>query len=134
MARSEHHAHVGKIRLSDANRKGSPRCRRRTRSHRLGCEPLEDRRLLAVITVTSALDGVADDGDITLRKAIVAANNDTLADSVEGQQRGDGVDTIHFDSALLGQTITLTEGQLQITAPVTVEGLGVVPSCLGPLL
>ncbi len=101
-----------------------PFTKRRAFSRRLACEALEDRRLLAVITVTSALDGVTDDGDITLREAILAANNDTLADAVEGQQAGDGADTIQFDPALSGQTITLTEGHLTMTSTITIEGPG----------
>ena len=38
-------------------------------------EPLEDRRLLANITVTGTGDTIAVDGLVTLREAITSANN-----------------------------------------------------------
>ncbi len=65
-------------------------------------EPLEDRRVLATIMVTSLTDGtlanLAGDGQISLREAIEAANTDT---QVDGSTMGDGADTIIFDPALI---------------------------------
>ncbi len=55
---------------------------------RLRAEPLEDRRLLAVLTVDSLADNTTNDGLITLREAILAANNDAVADATEGVQAG----------------------------------------------
>ena len=95
-----------------------------SRSRRLWLEPLEDRRLLAVLTVDSAEDNLESDGQITLREAIVAANNDAVADLIEGVQRGDGADTIRFDPGLAGQTISLSLGELRITSDIAIEGLG----------
>ncbi|MEX0613529.1 MAG: hypothetical protein WD229_15535, partial [Pirellulales bacterium] len=72
---------------------------------RLRFEPLEDRRLLAVLTVNSSLDNLSGgDGVVTLREAIIAANTDATTDL---GHTGSGADTITFDAALSGATITL---------------------------
>ena len=75
---------------------------------RLCHEHLEDRSLLAVLTV----DSFADSGDGSLRWAIGKANTDPE------------YDTIQFAEALADKTITLTTGQLQITSDLTINGLG----------
>ena len=63
--------------------------KRRSSSYgrRLQLEPLEDRRVLAVITVTSTADTVANDGVTTLREAIIAANTnaDPSGDTTAGR-------------------------------------------------
>jgi hypothetical protein len=64
----------------------------------LGCEPLEDRRVLATLTVTS----LADAGAGTLRDAIATSNTN-------GED-----DTIMFDASVAGGTISLTTGELTI--------------------
>ena len=74
---------------------------------RLRYEPLEDRRLLAVFTV-KLLGDVSDAGDslLTLREAIVAANGNSGADSIE------------FDPSLTAggpASIVLTQGELALT-------------------
>ena len=51
-------------------------------------------------------------GDGSLRSAILQANSN------------EGANTIIFDSSLSGDTISLTSGQLEITGPVTIKGLG----------
>ncbi len=82
---------------------------------RLRFEPLEDRRLLSVFTVTNLQDGaVAKAGDLpgSLRQAIFDANANP------------GADTIQFDSSLNGGTITLTAGELAITDSLTIDGPG----------
>ena len=88
--------------------KWATRCERRTSKprqttlglspyhRRLAMEPLEDRRLLSVLTVANANDS----GTGSLRATILAA--------VAG-------DTIQFASSLNGQTITLTSGEMDIT-------------------
>jgi len=84
----------------------------RTRSLRY--EPLEDRRMLAVITVTTDQDIVDfNDGVTSLREAIFAAN------TVPGHHE------IVFDFGHDGPaTILLTLGELQITDDLTITGPG----------
>lgn len=91
---------------------------------RLRIEPLEERRLLAALTVNSTLDNIiAGDSLVTLREAIIAANTDTATDS---GQLANGADTIEFDPAVFGspQTITLALGQLSITSSLAIHGTG----------
>ena len=68
----------------------APATRRRKRVdlsgfyHHPRVEVLEDRHLLAVLTVNSLVDNViAGDGVVTLREAIIAANADTATDTGE---------------------------------------------------
>jgi CSLREA domain-containing protein len=100
----------------------SNRHRRSSRKHRLGSfqrrslrfEPLEDRRLLAVVTVDTLDDSVnLGDGHTSLREAIFATN--TVP----------GPDTINFAPALTASgpaTILLTQGELAITDALTING------------
>lgn len=83
-------------------------------SRRLRLEPLEERRVLAALTVTTNLDVVdLADGELSLREAIFAAN--TVA----------GPDTINFDFGNDGpETIVLTQGELAITDSLTITGAG----------
>src|SRR6478672_4617861 len=94
-------------------------------------EFLEMRRVLAVITVTSPLDNTIADGRITLREAINAANNDTVADAVEGVQKGDGADTIRFSfyqypnleiDTHYADDFTYGPAAFVISSDVTIEG------------
>ena len=85
---------------------------------RLHVETLEDRRMLAVITVTSVADNAFPDGGITLREAILAANtNAAVGDAPAGDA---GADTIRFAAALSGQTIDLG-GEMEITEALTID-------------
>jgi hypothetical protein len=83
---------------------------------KLRCEPLEDRRLLATVTVTTALDTVDfSDGLTSLREALFATN--LVA----------GPDIIDFAPALTAggpATILLTQGELAITDNLTIVGPG----------
>ena len=91
---------------------------------RLRIEPLEDRRLLAALTVNSASDvTLAGDGLVTLREAIVAANADTTTDL---GHTGAGADTIVFDPAAFAtpQTLALTQGEMAITEALTMQRAG----------
>src|SRR4029078_11994836 len=76
-------------------------------------ETMEDRRMLAVLTVNSLADNTTGgDGLVTLLEAIIASNTDTAPDL---GQTGSDVDTIQFSPGLTG-TITLTgASQLTIT-------------------
>ena len=87
---------------------------------------LEERRVLSTITVTGTGDDVVnDDGEVTLREAIIAANTDT---SVDGSAAGSGNDEIVFDASLAGQSITLAGNQLPTitgaNGDLTITGLG----------
>ena len=77
----------------------------RASTYRPGFEVLEDRCLPSTFTVLNLLDTGAL-GDGSLRGEIAAA------------QSGD---TIHFAPSLLGQTITLTGGELAITKSLDIE-------------
>ncbi len=86
--------------------------RRRVFKRRLMMESLETRRVLANIEVTSLLDTTElNDGVITLREAIVVANEVF------------GADTITFAPSLSGP-IVLTQGQLSITDSLNITGNG----------
>jgi hypothetical protein len=76
-------------------------------------ESLEDRELLAVFLVTSALNGVAGGGDGTLRAAILASN----------ASPGPSPNIIEFDLEPGGaQTINLTSPLPTLANPVTIDG------------
>ena len=92
--------------------------RSRRLSRRLAVETLEDRRMLAVITVDSAADDMNANGNVTLREAIQAANTDT---SVDGSVAGSGADTINFAPALSGQNLLLGGTELAITEALTID-------------
>lgn len=94
-----------------------------SRDLRQGIESLESRQLLTVITVTSLADTIANDGQVTLREAIQAANTDTTVDGVTGN----GADTIQFDPSLTASgpaVITLGGTQLAITSDMNILGPG----------
>ncbi len=80
----------------------------------LRCEALEDRRMLALLTVTTDQDVVdLDDGQTSLREAIFAAN------------LVPGADEIQFDFGHDGPaTILLTQGELRIEDSLTITGPG----------
>ena len=106
----------------------SSRRRHASRSENpLGFQQLEDRRLLAAVTVTNTTDLInadtssiaaliADDGGdgISLREAITAANAAPEAD------------TITFDGSVFtggaSSLIRLTQGELQISNTLTIDG------------
>ena len=97
------------------------RKRPRLASRRARFELLEDRHLLAILTVNSALDNTtAGNGLVTLREAIIAANTNATTDL---GQTGGGADTIQFAPNVTG-SIALLLGQLTITEALTVDGPG----------
>jgi hypothetical protein len=115
------------------SRNGSPRARHRSiGSRRLRIEPLEDRRVLATLTVNVATDThINTDGNLTLREAIevIAQGSTTGLDSTTITNQISGSlgtnDTIVFDSSLSGSTITLSKastfGQLGITKDLKID-------------
>ena len=79
----------------------------------------------SVITVTSAADVVADDGDCTLREAIEASNTDTTSGAAPGEcPAGSGSgDTIGFGIAGAGvRTVQIGSSLPSITSPVLIDG------------
>jgi uncharacterized repeat protein (TIGR01451 family) len=92
------------------------------RLRRPDVEALEERGLLATITVTGTGDTIANDGAVTLREAITAAN--TNADPSGDTTPGDsGLDTIAFNIPGTGvRTIHLTSALPTITEPVVIDG------------
>jgi CSLREA domain-containing protein len=80
----------------------------------LRLEPLEDRRMMAVITVTTNSDVIDfNDGVVSLREAVFVANTAPGADEIEFDFGHDGP-----------ETIVLTEGELAITDSLTITGAG----------
>jgi predicted outer membrane repeat protein len=73
---------------------------------------------VTTFTVDTNADGVANASDCTTP----VANSCSLRDALDAATT-DG-DIIVFDAALSGQTISLSEGQLEITAGITITGLG----------
>lgn len=82
------------------------------------------------ITVTTTADLIADDGQCSLREAVIAANTDTASG---GCAAGSGADTIVFDSSLPSPAafvLTLTganedasaSGDLDLTGVLSIQG------------
>ena len=99
---------------------------RSRRGRRLVFESLEQRQLLATITVTSLADNLNVDNQVTLREAIRAAEFDI---SVDGSATGSGADTIQFAGVLAGDIDLLLVGDtavgssaLVVTTAVTIRG------------
>ena len=86
------------------------------RRHTLRLEPLEDRRMLTTFLVDSLDDVVAEDGVITLREAIEAANtNAAIGDAVAGSDTE--TDQITFKADLFAggpATIGLTNTPAEV--------------------
>ena len=98
----------------------SQRCRKNR--GRADYNSLEQRLALTTFVVTSLGDGIVDDGLVTFREAIVAANtNAASGDAAAGDVNGD---VIRFDSSLAGGTINLTDGQLTISDDLAIQADG----------
>lgn len=65
---------------------------------------------MATFTVTTADDAVANDGKLSLREAVAAANATEAAD------------TIRFAGSLEGKTLVLTGGELVLSQDTTIDG------------
>ena len=104
-------ARLGKIRCGSRH---TTRFIRSSYARSLHCEHLEDRRLLALFTVTTDQDVVDfNDGVTSLREAIFAANTVAGADEIR-------FDFGHDEPA----TIKLKQGELEITDSLTITGPG----------
>jgi hypothetical protein len=101
--------------------------RRRSRcvTRRLAFERLEPRRVLAVLMVTGVGDVLdAEDGFVSLREAILAANNDT---ATELGDVGNGADEIRFAESLTASgpvEIKLELGELEVSESLRISGPG----------
>ena len=97
---------------------------RRKSAYRPRIESLEDRLLMAVITVTGTGDAInATDGVVTLREAITAANSHKNIGDVVAVGAYGTDDTIAFDIPGPGvHTIAPTSPLPVITDPLTIDG------------
>ena len=111
MSTRQHSRKTARHNSAGRNRKSKLQYRRMLRY-----EPLEDRRLLAVVTVTTLGDTINfNDGVTSLREAIFATN--TVP----------GADTIDFAPSLTvggPATLLLTQGELAIADALTIAGPG----------
>jgi len=89
-------------------------------------ETLEARRLLATLTVDTADDVV--DGDVSSISALLdASGNDgfiSLREAIQAANATAGADAITFDDSLAGVPFNLSLGELIITDELTITGLG----------
>ncbi|TWT88714.1 hypothetical protein Mal64_22020 [Pseudobythopirellula maris] len=108
-------------------------------------EALEDRRVLATLTINSDADAFSNvnDGSLTLREAIDIVNGDYLPADIPGspddREQIDNVsllgtnDRIVFDSSLFGApgtpgSIDLIHGELEVEQSVVIDGGGYDPA------
>lgn len=125
--------------LSRADRKGIKRAgiakTSRSRRRTLRCESLEARRLLTSYLVDTIADTIAQDGFVSLREAIQAANtNSAVGDAAAGQSGATTTDTIRFSSTLGDAMIVLGGTELEVSdslrislgdaSSVTIDGDG----------
>ncbi len=91
----------------------------------LRLEALEDRRLLsaAPYVVDSLEDVVAEDGVVTLREAIEAANTNTVVGDAHAGS-AEETDVITFAPELLGGTIALEKRHFAIAESIAIRGPG----------
>lgn len=80
--------------------------------------------MAATITVNNTADVTANDGNCTLREAIIAANTDTASGAAVGEcAAGAGTDTINFNISGAGvHTISPSSALPEITQPVIING------------
>lgn len=97
---------------------------------RPGCRPstaaverLEERTLLTSYVVNTLIDGVAEDGLLSLREAVQAASTNTAVNEADAGSAGE-VDVITFSTGLPAGTITLAGGELAISGETSILGSG----------
>jgi len=76
----------------------------------------------ATITVDTSADEQNNDGNCSLREAVDAANTDSAVDNCTA---GSGTDTIVFSSSTNNHPIDLTQGSLDVSTNMTIDGNGV---------
>ncbi len=85
------------------------------------CESLEARRLLTTYLVDTVADTIADDGFVSLREAVQAANtNAASGDAAAGEPGSIATDTIRFSPSLGNATILLTGDELEVSDSVNI--------------
>src|SRR4051812_25275254 len=96
---SDHHPEEPRRRRSSRPKTSGGSARARTRSRRtvFHLERVEERTLLSTIVVTDPGDTVANDGVVTLREAIQAANTNAAAGDANAGQGGGVIDQINFN-------------------------------------
>ncbi len=109
-------------------RRRIPATRNHNSANIAAVESLEDRTLLSTIQVNSAADNTtADDGFVTLREAIIAANTHATTDL--GDTGADGPDTIVFSGGDFADAtpdvISILSSLPKISEDLTIQGLGV---------
>ncbi len=105
-----------------ANRlRWNSRKQRRQKSSSLTHQALESRNLLATFVVNTLSDNVSlVDGLVSLREAVIASNtNSPFGDAGAGDAIGDA---IQFDPSLAGGTINLSNGTLNISDDLLIQG------------
>src|SRR5688572_29371233 len=116
MARYTQHKWFSTQRFASRRRDPRRQSANQRLQRQLRVEPLEERRLLAVVTIDTLDDAVDfNDGVTSLREAIFATN-------LVG-----GTDMIEFAAALTSDgpaTLTLTHGELTITDALVINGPG----------
>jgi CSLREA domain-containing protein len=119
MRRSRASRWKGLSTLSRATIASGPRGSRRRR-HPLFYEALEPRRLLSTFTVTKLTDTAdgACDTDCSLREAVIAANANPGADTIDFALNGT------FGLIIGGEDDTAAAGDLDLTDDVTISGAG----------
>ncbi len=96
--------------------------RRRRGGPGLRCEALEARRLLTSYLVDTVADTIAEDGFVSLREAIQAANtNSAVNEAPAGIDGSVGIDTIRFAPELGDVTILLGGTELVISDSLTIS-------------
>ena len=114
--------------LLRAARGGGAAARRRPYHRHLSYEPLEARRLLAVLTVGNPTDLV--NGNVASISALMAdpgADGISLREAIQATNATGGQDEIQFAPSLTSggpATILLTAGELVISDAVKINGLG----------
>jgi len=94
-----------------------------SRARRLRIEQLEDRRMLAAVTVSNNSDVVNGNvlDDIAALIANPGADGISLREAILAANLEQGADTIDFAQSLNSSTILLTEGELSITDSVIID-------------
>ena len=96
-------------------------------SRALRVESLEGRLLLTAYIVDTTVDdpcadGDAQDGFVSLREAIIAANTNSQFGDASPGEGGSVVDSITFADSLMGQTILLGGDELKISEKLSLAG------------